>query len=57
LASRFPIRRHGGRIEIDTDVGRGSRFTVHIPLQQPRRNSDIVQADEAERDSAAVPGG
>ena len=51
------VRRHGGRIEIDTDVGRGSRFTVHIPLQQPRRNSDIVQADEAERDSAAVPGG
>jgi len=27
------VRKHGGRIEIDSVVGRGSRFTIYIPLR------------------------
>ncbi|NDP41668.1 MAG: GAF domain-containing protein [Aromatoleum sp.] len=30
------VRKHGGRIDVDTEVGRGTRFTVRLPLRQPR---------------------
>jgi len=28
------VRRHNGRIEVDSKVGQGSQFTVWLPLQQ-----------------------
>jgi signal transduction histidine kinase len=46
------VHRHGGAIDVESEVGRGSRFTVRLPLRQPR-----AQAPEGEPApiSAAVP--
>ncbi|HEX8987076.1 MAG TPA: ATP-binding protein [Rhodocyclaceae bacterium] len=29
------VQRHHGHIELDSEVGRGTRFRVHLPLRQP----------------------
>jgi len=29
------VKRHHGRIEVDSEVGKGTSFTVHLPVMQP----------------------
>ena len=29
------VRDHGGRIDLESHVGQGTTFRVHLPLQQP----------------------
>ncbi len=38
------IQEHRGRIEVESTVGRGSRFTVHLPLGSSRSPLDAVAA-------------
>jgi len=30
------VRKHGGRIDVESEVGRGTRFTVRLPLTRPQ---------------------
>ncbi|HEV3144694.1 MAG TPA: ATP-binding protein [Gemmataceae bacterium] len=34
--ARRIIERHGGRIEVQSDVGRGTQFTIWLPITTPR---------------------
>jgi two-component system, NtrC family, sensor kinase len=38
------VRRHGGHMDVDSEVGRGTKFTLHIPLRQSRDRLEAIVA-------------
>jgi signal transduction histidine kinase len=47
--TRRLVRMHGGRIELESRLGEGSRFTVFIPLQGPPDSSSTPQEPDLPR--------
>ncbi|MEP7181673.1 MAG: ATP-binding protein [Betaproteobacteria bacterium] len=36
------VRKHGGRIDVDSERGRGTKFTVRLPLRQKQAASAVI---------------
>ena len=37
------VQQHGGRIDVDTTVGKGTRFTVYLPVKPPVSGASVAQ--------------
>ncbi|MQA22040.1 ATP-binding protein [Rugamonas rivuli] len=36
------VQKHGGRIDVDTELGKGTRFRVRLPVSQPEGEADAA---------------
>jgi signal transduction histidine kinase len=40
------IEGHGGRIEVDTEAGLGTTFSILLPIDQPEVREEVVEDDD-----------
>lgn len=50
------VEMHGGRITVESELGKGSVFSVHLPLSLRRDDPNIVFIDHSDKQTAALLG-
>jgi len=43
------IERHGGSIDVDSEIGKGTTFTIWIPFDQPFANGNVPQIMDVDK--------
>ncbi len=51
IAYSVIVEKHGGQLQVDTEVGKGTVFTIHLPLHHDKADSDntpdIINQEDA----------
>lgn len=47
--ARGLVEAHGGRLTVRSEEGRGSRFTIHLPVRRMRRAAALAREEDAAR--------